>query len=127
MKVGMPVVDAAVDASAVYLDSSGEPPFIRQVFEEFGPRAERTGALLLTASGYDYVPGNLAGALALQAAFAAVRVQIGYFARGGIRRPHSASGGRTRHPAAALGPVEAFGADLLDQARAKVGSHRGRA
>ncbi len=36
-----------------------------QVFEEFGPLAERTGAVLLTAFGYDYVPGNLAGALAL--------------------------------------------------------------
>jgi short subunit dehydrogenase-like uncharacterized protein len=41
MKVGRPVVAAAVDAGAVYLDSSGEPPFIREVFEEFGPRAER--------------------------------------------------------------------------------------
>jgi short subunit dehydrogenase-like uncharacterized protein len=50
MKVGRPVVAAAVDAGAVYLDSTGEPPFIRQVFEEFGPRAERTGAVLLTAS-----------------------------------------------------------------------------
>jgi len=68
MKVGRPAVAAAVDAGAVYLDSSGEPPFIREVFEEFGPRAERTGAVLLTAFGYDYVPGSLAGALAMQAA-----------------------------------------------------------
>ena len=68
VKVGRPVVEAAVDAGAIYLDSSGEPPFIRQVFEEFGPRAERTGAVLLTAFGYDHVPGNLAGALALQEA-----------------------------------------------------------
>jgi hypothetical protein len=29
MKVGRPVVAAAVDAGAVYLDSSGEPPSIR--------------------------------------------------------------------------------------------------
>jgi len=91
MKVGRPVVAAAVDAGAVYLDSTGEPPFIRQVFEEFGPRAERTGAVLLTAFGYDYVPGNLAGALALQAAGpAAARVQVGYFVRGDIRRAASA-------------------------------------
>ena len=91
MKVGRPVVAAAVDAGAVYLDSTGEPPFIRQVFEEFGPRAERTGAVLLTAFGYDYVPGNLAGALALQAAGpAAARVQVGYFVRGDIRRGTSA-------------------------------------
>jgi len=91
VKVGRPVVEAAVDAGAIYLDSSGEPPFIRQVFEEFGPRAERTGAVLLTAFGYDYVPGNLAGALALQAAGpAAARVGVGYFVRGDIRRGTSA-------------------------------------
>jgi short subunit dehydrogenase-like uncharacterized protein len=91
LKVGQPAVAAAVDAGAVYLDSSGEPPFIRQVFEEFGPRAERTGAVLLTAFGYDYVPGNLAGALAIQAAGpAAARVQVGYFVRGNIRKGTSA-------------------------------------
>jgi NAD(P)-dependent dehydrogenase (short-subunit alcohol dehydrogenase family) len=49
LKVGRSAVEAAVDAGAVYLDSTGEPPFIRQVFEEFGPRAERAGAVLLTA------------------------------------------------------------------------------
>ena len=91
MKAGRPVVAAAVDAGAVYLDSTGEPPFIRQVFEEFGPRAERTGAVLLTAFGYDSVPGNLAGALALQAAGpGASRVQVGYFVRGDLRRGASA-------------------------------------
>src|SRR4051794_14348390 len=79
LKIGRAAVAAAVDAGAIYLDSSGEPPFIREVFEEFGPRAKRTGAVLLTAFGYDYVPGNLAGALALEAAGpAATRVQVGY-------------------------------------------------
>ncbi|HJY95727.1 MAG TPA: saccharopine dehydrogenase NADP-binding domain-containing protein, partial [Streptosporangiaceae bacterium] len=53
VKIGRAAAAAAVDAGAVYLDSTGEPPFIRQVFEEFGPRAERTGAVLLTAFGYD--------------------------------------------------------------------------
>ncbi len=53
LKVGRPAVAAAADAGAIYLDSSGEPPFIRQAFEEFGPRPERTGAVLLTAFGYD--------------------------------------------------------------------------
>lgn len=108
MKVGRPVVAAAVDAGAVYLDSSGEPPFIRQVFEEFGPRAERTGAVLLTAFGYDHVPGNLAGALALQAAGpAAARVQVGYFVRGDIRRGTSA-GTRASVTGVLLEPGYAF-------------------
>jgi short subunit dehydrogenase-like uncharacterized protein len=91
LKVGRSVVQAAVDAGAVYLDSTGEPPFIRQVFEEFGPLAEHSGAVLLTALGYDYVPGNLAGALALQAAGpAAARIRIGYFVRGNLRKATSA-------------------------------------
>ena len=91
LKIGRPAVQAAVDAGAIYLDSSGEPPFIRQVFEEFGPRAERTGAVLLTAFGYDYVPGNLAGALALTAAGpAATQVRVGYFVRGNLRGAASA-------------------------------------
>jgi short subunit dehydrogenase-like uncharacterized protein len=91
LKVGRSVVEAAVDAGAVYLDSTGEPPFIRQVFEEFGPQAEHTGAVPLTAFGYDYVPGNLAGALALQAAGpAAARVRVGYFVRGSTRKAASA-------------------------------------
>src|SRR5713101_5459171 len=108
MKVGRAAVAAAAGAGAVYLDSSGEPPFIRQVFEESGPRAERTGAVLRTAFGYDYVPGNLAGALALQAAGpAAARVKVGYFVRGNIRKGTSA-GTRASAAGVLLEPGYAF-------------------
>ena len=83
VKWGEPAVRAAIAAGSVYLDSTGEPPFIRRVFEEFGPPAERAGAALLPAMGYDYVPGALAGALALEeAGAAAVRVDVGYYAFG---------------------------------------------
>jgi short subunit dehydrogenase-like uncharacterized protein len=78
-RLGEPAVAAATDAGAVYLDSTGEPPFLRRVFEEFGPRAQRSGAVLLPAFGHDYVPGTLAGALALaEAGDRAHRVDIGY-------------------------------------------------
>jgi short subunit dehydrogenase-like uncharacterized protein len=81
---GEPALGAAVGASAVYIDSTGEPPFIRRVFDEFGEPARRAGATLLPAMGYDFVPGTLAGALALQeAGDAAVRVDVGYYALGG--------------------------------------------
>jgi short subunit dehydrogenase-like uncharacterized protein len=79
---GQPAVRAAVDAGAAYLDSTGEPPFLRHVFEELGPRAAGRCALV-PAFGYDFVPGNLAGALALAEAPAATRVTVGYFATGG--------------------------------------------
>jgi short subunit dehydrogenase-like uncharacterized protein len=85
-RFGEPALRAAVDAGATYLDSTGEAPFIRRVFEEFGPLAQRSGASLITAFGHDYVPGNLAGALTLQRARAPVhRLEVGYLIRGGGR------------------------------------------
>jgi short subunit dehydrogenase-like uncharacterized protein len=83
LKWGEPAVRAAIAAKGIYIDSTGEPPFIRRVFEEFGPPAERAGAALLPAMGYDFVPGALAGGLALEeAGDAAVRVDVGYYAFG---------------------------------------------
>jgi short subunit dehydrogenase-like uncharacterized protein len=65
------------------MDSTGEPVFIRRVFEEFGPAAAPSGAALLTAMGYDFAPGALAGALALrEAGERAVRLDVGYYALG---------------------------------------------
>ena len=81
---GGPAVQAAIAGGASYLDSTGEGPFIRAVFERYGPGAEAAGCGLVTAFGYDWVPGNLAGALALrEAGEAAVQVEIGYFITGG--------------------------------------------
>jgi short subunit dehydrogenase-like uncharacterized protein len=80
---GGPAVEAAVRAGAGYFDSTGEAAFIRRVFEDYGPLAERTGSGLVTAFGFDWVPGNLAAALALRdAGDAAVRVSVGYYATG---------------------------------------------
>jgi short subunit dehydrogenase-like uncharacterized protein len=77
---GEPAVQAAIGAGAHYLDSTGEGAFIREVFERYGDGAQAAGCGLVTAFGYDWVPGNLAGALALRdAGEAATRVEIGYF------------------------------------------------
>src|SRR5688500_15889107 len=59
VKWGDPAVRATIAAGATYIDSTGEPVFIRRVFEEFGPAAARAGSSLLTACGYDYAPGAL--------------------------------------------------------------------
>jgi short subunit dehydrogenase-like uncharacterized protein len=84
MRWGEPGVQAALRSGAHYVDSTGEPPFIRTIFERHGPAAEAAGCGLLTALGYDYVPGNLAGALALrEAGEDAVSVDVGYFVSGG--------------------------------------------
>lgn len=83
VKWGGPAAEAAIASGAHYIDSTGEPPFIREVFDHYGPRAAAAGSGMLTAFGYDWVPGNLAGALALRdAGPGAVRVDTGYFITG---------------------------------------------
>lgn len=83
LRHGEPAVQVAAEAGAHYLDSTGEGPFIRRVFEHWGPIAARKDAGLLSAFGFDFVPGSLAGALALERAGKdAARVDIGYFVSG---------------------------------------------
>jgi short subunit dehydrogenase-like uncharacterized protein len=99
---GEAAAQAAIDAGAHYLDSTGEGRFIREVFEVHGPRAQAAGCGLVTAFGYDWVPGNLAGALALaDAGASAAKVRIGYFVTGGPMGPSALSGG-TRASAAGV-------------------------
>lgn len=82
-KYGTAAVRATVAAGATYLDSTGEPTFIRRVFEQFDGPARKSGAALLTAQGFDWVPGALAAALALEdAGTDATRVDVGYFVSG---------------------------------------------
>lgn len=81
LRHGHAALDAAVDAGAHYLDCAGEHPFVREVFESRGPKAR---SALIPAIGYDYVPGNLAAALALdRVGDDGFRVDIGYFVGGG--------------------------------------------
>lgn len=117
VELGAAAVDAAVDAGAAYLDSTGEPPFIRHVFDVDGPRAQHTGARLIPAFGYDYVPGNLAAGLVLARCRAAgrpaARVDVGYFVDGtfGI-----SSGTRASAAGVLLAPAYAFrGGHLVDR------------
>src|SRR3989442_172953 len=79
MKLGLTTVTAAAHAGAHYLDSTGEATFVRRVFG-LDSVAVASGATLIPAFGYDYVPGNLAGALAVEkAGERATPVEIGYF------------------------------------------------
>lgn len=98
-RFGEAAVEAAIGAGAAYIDSTGEPAFIRRVFEEWGPRAEGAGVALLTAMGYDWVPGNLAGALALtEAGDDSVSIETAYFTTG----PFGPSGGTRASAASAV-------------------------
>ena len=87
---GQAALDAAIGSGATYIDSTGEHAFLRRVFGPESERARDAGVALLPAFGYDYVPGTLAAALALDDAGAdAVAVDVGYF----VRSAHKPSGG----------------------------------
>lgn len=85
-RFGSAAVEAAIGAGAHYVDSTGEAPFIRKVFEQWGPRAESSGSILLTAFGYDWVPGNYAASKVMQDAPDATQLDIGYFTKDSSRR-----------------------------------------
>jgi short subunit dehydrogenase-like uncharacterized protein len=105
---GEAALDAALDAGAHYVDSTGEPTFIRRVFEVAGPQAEAAGRILVTACGYDWVPGNLAGGMVLaEAGDRALGVRIGYFATGAGLGGQS-GGTRASATGALLEPGHAF-------------------
>jgi short subunit dehydrogenase-like uncharacterized protein len=83
---GDSAIRASLGKGSHYLDSNGEPPFTRSVFERHGQDALAAGVGLLTAFGWESVLGNLAGALALrEGGETAVRVDTGYFYTGLIR------------------------------------------
>ena len=82
IELGAAAVEAAVRSRATYFDSTGEAAFIRDVFERWSDPAASAGVALLPAFGYDFVPGNLGGALALGAAPTATGLDVGYFVTG---------------------------------------------
>ncbi|MDX6698181.1 MAG: hypothetical protein QOE65_1578 [Solirubrobacteraceae bacterium] len=106
---GAPAVEAAVAAGAHYIDSTGEPEFIRSVFERYGPGAQAAGCGLVTAFGYDWVPGNLAGALALRdAGEGATRLDVGYYNTGRTTSADMSGGTRASAAGAITAPSFAW-------------------
>jgi short subunit dehydrogenase-like uncharacterized protein len=63
---GAPVIEAALDAGAHYCDTTGEQPYMQKVYEHLDEPARRAGRAVVPAVGFDYVPGDLACALAAQ-------------------------------------------------------------
>ncbi|WP_153506139.1 saccharopine dehydrogenase family protein [Cumulibacter manganitolerans] len=98
---GSVAADAAVRTGAHYVDSTGEGAFIRDIFENYGPRAEAAGITMLTALGYDWAPGNVAGAIAADADPSVTSIKVGYF-NGGKPGKGSMSGGTMASSAGAM-------------------------
>lgn len=115
-RLGSVAVEAAIDAGCAYVDCAGEPMFLRNVFEQYGPKARRTGARLLPAMGFDFLPGNLAGALLIDRYRDAglTGIRIGYFVTG----PFGPSSGSVASAAGImLDPSFTFSAGSLQSER----------
>lgn len=65
---GRPVIAACVAQGAHYADLTGEMPFVRRTIDEFDATAQTAGVKLVQTCGFESLPGDLAVALAAQAA-----------------------------------------------------------
>lgn len=100
--------DAAVAKGAHYIDSTGEGAFIRSIFDDYGPRAQAAGITMMTALGYDWAPGNLAGALATVADERVRALKIGYFNAGPGSRDGMSGGTMASSATAMFYPAYAY-------------------
>ncbi|MEO8092336.1 MAG: saccharopine dehydrogenase NADP-binding domain-containing protein [bacterium] len=79
---GEPVLAAAVDSSTHYIDTTGEQPFMRKVFDSYGDRAADAGVVAVTAMGFDYVPGDMIAALTAEGMDTLDELVLAYHAAG---------------------------------------------
>lgn len=56
---GEPIVRAAIEAGADYLDITGEPDFVAMTIDRYGDAAARAGVRMVSACGFDSVPHDL--------------------------------------------------------------------
>lgn len=56
---GEPVVRAAIEAGADYLDITGEPDFVAMTIDRYGDAAARAGVRMVSCCGFDSVPHDL--------------------------------------------------------------------
>jgi short subunit dehydrogenase-like uncharacterized protein len=79
---GEPVLAAAVETGTHYLDTTGEQPFMRMVFDAYGRRADEAGVALVTAMGFDYVPGDMIASLTAKGSEPVDELALAYAVRG---------------------------------------------
>lgn len=101
-RYGMPVVEAAVRTGTPYVDSTGEFDFMADVYRRFRDAATP----VVPACGFDYVPGDLAAAVAVEELGGSAdevdvvyRVQSGAVSRGTARTALDALGTARANPA----------------------------
>ena len=79
---GAPVIEAALDVGAHYCDTTGEQPYMQGVFRFLDAPARERGRAVVPGVGFDYVPGDLACALAASGLGALRSLGVAYSVRG---------------------------------------------
>lgn len=91
---GEPAVKAAAEAGIAYVDLTGEPEFVDQMWLKYHDTAQRTGARLVHACGFDSIPYDLGVLYTVEQMPQGVPLDV----KGYIRAGGTASGG-TYHSA----------------------------
>lgn len=79
---GAPVIEAALAVGAHYCDTTGEQPYMHKVFKFLDEPARSAGRAVVPAVGFDYVPGDLACALAARGHEPLDELVVAYAVRG---------------------------------------------
>lgn len=87
--LGEPLLAACAEAGTDYVDLTGEPEFVDTMYVAHHATAERTGARIVNACGFDSVPHDLGALFTVQQLQAAGPVQV----RGVVRASGMFSGG----------------------------------
>jgi short subunit dehydrogenase-like uncharacterized protein len=66
-ELGLPVVQACVDAGTHYVDTTGEQSFMREVYSRFPEPAAKAGVAVVPAMAFEYALGDCAVALGAKA------------------------------------------------------------
>lgn len=89
LKYGEPLVAACAEAGTDYVDLTGEPEFVDRMYVAHHATAERTGARLVHACGFDSIPHDLGALFTVQQLGSDVPIRL----RGVVRSGGTFSGG----------------------------------
>ncbi|MGW1737365.1 saccharopine dehydrogenase family protein [Nocardia sp. NPDC001965] len=89
LEYGEPLVAACAAAGTDYVDLTGEPEFVDRMYVEHHATAERTGARIVHACGFDSIPHDLGALFTVQQLPSGVPVTL----RGVVRTNATISGG----------------------------------
>jgi short subunit dehydrogenase-like uncharacterized protein len=66
IRLGEPVVRAAIDSGIHYIDTTGEQAFMRDIYERYESRARKAGVVVINGCAFEIAVGDWAAAVAAQ-------------------------------------------------------------